>query len=141
VIVLDTNVVSAFMKPTPTPTVVAWLDGEASRTLFISTVTIAEIGFGIRSLPVGRRRQDLSEKFEAFLQRAFSGRILDFNLEAAHHFADLMSHRRSIGRPMSPLDGQIAAIARAHGFAVATGNVRDSQACGIEVINPFHHGL
>ena len=56
---------------------------------------------------------------------------------AARFYGELMGHRRRIGRPMSVPDGQIAAIARAHRFAVATGNVRDFEECGLEILNPF----
>jgi len=137
VIVLDTNVVSAIMKPQPVAEVVAWLDRRETASLYLSTVTLAEIRFGLRALPEGRRRRDLEDRFERFVARGFEQRILSFDEPAALEYGDLMARRRRLGRPMSALDGQIAAIARAHRFAVATGNVGDFEECGIEVVNPF----
>lgn len=136
-ILLDTDVVSAVMKPAPMEAVVGWLDGHTTAELFLSTVTVAEIGFGLRALPAGKRRRDLGDRFELFLARGFEQRILAFDLPAARLYAELMARRRKIGRPMSVLDGQIAAIARSHAFAVATGNVRDFEECGLEILNPF----
>jgi toxin FitB len=140
VILLDTDVVSGVMKPRPPEALIAWLDSRTSSDLFLSTVTVAEIGYGLSVLPTGRRRRDLTQRFEIFLERAFDQRILSFDLPAAHLYADLMARRRELGRPMSAFDGQIAAIARAHGFAVATRNVRDFEECGLEILNPFGEG-
>jgi hypothetical protein len=68
---------------------------------------------------------------------AFAGRILAFDEPAATHYGEVMGRRKELGRPLSVPDGQIAAIARLHGFAVATRNVRDFAGCGIEIVNPF----
>ena len=76
--------------------------------------------------------------FERFVARAFSGRILPFEQHAAHLYGDIMSERKAIGRPMSMADGQIAAIARSHGYALATRNSDDFVDCGLELINPFN---
>jgi predicted nucleic acid-binding protein len=136
-ILLDTNVVSAVMRPRPLQQVVDWLDGQATSDLFLSAVTTAEIGFGLHCLPPGKRRRALEERFQIFLERGFESRILAFDTAAAQAYAEIMGERRSLGRPMGNLDGQIAAIAQVHRFAVATGNVRDFEECGIEILNPF----
>ena len=136
-ILLDTNVVSAVMKPVPVQTVMEWLDGRETASLYLSAITIAEIRYGLRVLPEGRRRRDLEERFGRFVARGFEHRILPFDVEAARFYGELMGHRKEIGRPMSVLDGQIAAIARANRCAVATGNVRDFEECGVEVLNPL----
>lgn len=136
-ILLDTNIVAEMMKAEPAPAVVAWLNSQEASSLFLSTVTIGEITFGLRVLPRGRRRRHLEEGFERVLAEAFLGRVLPFDEEAAHRYGEIMSRRRQIGRPLSILDGQIASIARANGCAVATRNVRDFVDCGVEVINPF----
>lgn len=136
-ILLDTDVVSALMKPTPIQAVLDWLDGEDAAQLYLSTISIAEIRYGLRILPDGKRRRDLDNRFERFVARGFEHRILGFDERAAHFYGDLMGHRKEIGRPMSILDGQIAAIARARLFAVATGNVRDFEECGLDIVNPF----
>jgi predicted nucleic acid-binding protein len=137
VILLDTNVVSAVMARSPDTAVVAWLDRQETLTLFVSAVTVAEIRYGLQILPDGRRRSSLEDRLATFLAEGFSGRVLPFDADAALPYAEIMAARRSAGRPMSVLDGQIAAIARAHRFAVATRNVRDFELCGFEVVNPF----
>jgi hypothetical protein len=137
VILLDTNVVSEVMAPLPAGSVLAWLDARDAATIFISTVTIAEIGYGLQVLPAGRRRQLLEDRFEEFVELGFERRILSFDDDAARAYAPLMARRRAIGRPMSIPDGQIAAIARANRFAIATRNVRDFEECGLEILNPF----
>jgi hypothetical protein len=137
VILLDTNVVSEVMAPAPSETVLEWLDGRDASTLYISTVTIAEIGYGLRVLPAGKRRQFLEERFEEFVGLGFEQRVLPFDHAAARLYAGLMARRREIGRPMGIPDGQIAAVARANRLAIATRNVRDFEECGLEISNPF----
>lgn len=136
-ILLDTNIVSAVMAPTPAGSVLAWLDRQATADLYLSTITIAEIGFGLLILPEGKRRRDLRSRFDEFVARGFEHRILTFDTPAAREYAEIMGHRRESGRPMSIPDGQIAAIARAHRLAVATRNVRDFELCDLEILNPF----
>jgi len=137
VIVLDTNVLSETMKPSPESSVIDWLDRRESSTLYLTTVTVAEIGFGLRVLPAGRRRRALEDRFERFLTAGFAHRVLGFDFSAARLYPEVMGRRRKIGRAMGIADGQIASIARAHGFAVATRNVRDFADCGLDVLNPF----
>ncbi len=138
-IVLDTNVVSEFMTSPPAAPVLAWLNAQDSAVLYLTTVTIAEIAFGLRILPDGRRRRLLGERFEQFLAEAFQSRILSFDEPAARAYGDIRGARRAQGRPMSTLDGQIAAIARSRGCAVATRNIRDFEDCGLELIDPFSY--
>jgi predicted nucleic acid-binding protein len=137
VILLDTNVVSAVMAPAPVASVLHWLDGHDTASLYLSTITIAEIAYGIRVLPAGRRRGELRERFEQFVASGFEQRVLAFDTAAALHYAEVMGRRKELGRPMSVPDGQIAAIARAHRLSVATRNVRDFDECGLDVLNPF----
>lgn len=136
-IVVDTNVVAELMKVSPDQTVVSWMNDQDSSTLFLTTVTIGEIGYGLRVMPQGRRRLQMEQGFERILAEAFAGRILAFDEEAARQYAEVMGRRQEIGRRLSAFDGQIASIARANGFAVATRNVRDFVECGVEIINPF----
>ena len=136
-ILLDTNVVSEVMKPRPADTVLDWLDRRDAADLHLSTITTAEIEFGLQALPQGKRRRSLRDQFHRFLDRGFEGRLLPFDSEAALHYGQLMGLRRHIGRPMSILDGQIAAIARSRRFAIATRNVRDFEECGVEIFEPF----
>jgi hypothetical protein len=134
-ILLDTNVVSAAMVPAPA--VIEWLNRQDTVSLYLSTVTIAEIGYGLWILPEGKRRRSLENRFAKFVLEGFDQRILDFDQRAAQVYPELMGRRRARGRPLGILDGQIASIARAHDFAVATRNVRDFEDCGLEAVNPF----
>jgi len=136
-IILDTNVVSEMMTVTPAPAVVSWLNDQEAARLFLTAVTIGEIRYGLRILPQGKRRRSLEEGFERVLAEAFASRILAFNELAAHRYGEVMGRRKEIGRPLDIRDGQIASIAWANGYAVATRNVRDYIECGVEIINPF----
>lgn len=136
-IVVDTNVVSEFMASAPAPPVLDWLNAKDAADLYLTTISVAEIGFGLRVMPDGQRRRLLTDRFQQFLAAAFASRILPFDENAARAYGEIRGHRRELGRPMSVFDAQIAAIARTLGFAVATRNVRDFADCGLELIDPF----
>lgn len=138
-IVLDTNVVSEAMKPEPAPAVRDWLDEQAAETLFLSSVTAAELLFGIGVLPDGKRKQKLTTTLYGLL-RLFEGRILPFDIDAARHYADLAVAARKGGKGFPTPDGYIAAIATAHGFVVATRDVSAFKAAGVPVIDPWKAG-
>ena len=136
-IVVNTNVVSEFMVSPPAQTVLEWLNAQDAADLYLTTISIAEISFGLRVMPDGQRRRLLSDRFEQFLGAAFASRILSFDEHAARAYGEIRGHRRELGRPMSAFDGQIAAIARTRGFAIATQNIQNFADCGLELINPF----
>lgn len=136
-IVVDTNVLSELMTRTPRPSVQQWMDLQDTEKLFFTTISIGEIEFGLCSLPAGHRQQSLSAAFAQLLVDAFDGRVLPFDLISAQVYGSIRAKRKSIGRPISSQDAQIAAIARSLGFAVATRNVKDFQGCGVELLNPF----
>jgi predicted nucleic acid-binding protein len=136
-IIIDTNVVAELMKASPAGEVVSWMNDQEASTLFLTTITLGEIGYGLEILPQGKRRLQLEQGFERVIAEAFTGRILAFDEEAARLYGVLMGRRKAIGRPLSILDGQIASIARARGCAVATRNVRDFVECGVDIFNPF----
>jgi len=135
--ILDTNIVAELMKASQDQAVLTWLNTQEASALFLTTVTIGEIGYGLEILPQGKRRLHLEQGFERVIAEAFAGRVLVFDEEAARYYGVVMARRRAIGRPLSIQDGQIASIARAKGFTVATRNVRDFVECGVEVVNPF----
>lgn len=135
-IVLDTNVVSEAMKPGPHPAVQAWLDEQAVETLYLSSVTLAEMLFGIGTLPAGRRKDALAQTLDGLLE-LFRDRVLAFDTDAARHYAELAVAARAAGKGFSTPDGYIAAIAAAHGFSVATRDVAPFRAAGVKVINPW----
>jgi len=136
-IIVDTNVVAELMKGSPAPSVLSWVNDQETSELFLTTITIGEIGYGLEILPQGKRRLQLEQGFDRVIVEAFTGRILTFDEEAARQYGVVMGRRKRSGRPLSVMDGQIAAIARAKGCAVATRNVRDFVECGVEIINPF----
>lgn len=135
-IVLDTNVVSEAMKPEPNPDVRAWLDEQAAETLYLSSVTIAELLFGIGALPAGRRKDKQAVALDGLLG-LFDGRILPFDMSAARPYADLAVKARSAGKGFPTPDGYIAAIAVSRGFAVATRDASAFAIAGIAVVDPW----
>lgn len=135
-ILLDTNVISEAMKPEPHASVRDWLDAQAAETLFLSCVTIAEILYGIGALPKGKRKANLTDAVDGVLE-LFQDRILPFDTEAAHHYADLAVRARAAGKGFPTPDGYIAAIAASQGFAVATRDPSAYSAAGLKVINPW----
>nr|WP_313391557.1 type II toxin-antitoxin system VapC family toxin [Brevundimonas diminuta] len=135
-ILLDTNVISETMKPQPHPDVVRWLDEQAAETLYLSSVTVAEMLFGIGVLPAGRRKDRLAAAVDGIVA-LFGDRILAFDLGAARHHAALAVKARTAGKGFPTPDGYIAAIAAAHGFAVATRDVSAFAAAGLPVMNPW----
>ena len=136
-IILDTNVVSEVIKPEPSPSVMRWFGTMPAPSLFITTLTQAEILYGVESLPSGRRRTRLREAVGQLFAEDFAGRILPFDSESARAFATIVSARDTAGRPISTFDAMIAAIALAHHAPVATRNVRDFDLCGLDIINPW----
>lgn len=136
-IIIDTNVISEMMKPSPATAVVTWFNKQDPVSLYLTTITIGEIGYGIWILPVGKRRRLLAKNFEALLKAGFENRILAFDEAAAHHYGDIMGKRKKIGRPLACLDGQISAIAQANIYAIATRNTKDFEHCGPTLLNPF----
>jgi hypothetical protein len=139
-IVLDTNVVSEAMKPSAEPAVSAWLNEQVAETLYLSSVTLAELLFGIGALPVGRRKDALAGTLDGLLE-LFGSRVLPFDTEAARCYAQLATKARAAGKGFPTPDGYIAAIAVAHGFAVATRDTSPFEAAGVAVINPWENGL
>lgn len=136
-ILLDTNVVSELMKSTPAPAVFGWVSRQAPGDLFISTISMAEILFGIELLPKGKRRDSLLREAETTFARDFAGRVLVFDEQAARAFASLVASRRIRGRPIGIADGQIAAIASCHQASLATRDTGDFEGCGVRLVNPW----
>ena len=136
-IVLDTNVVSELMLPSPVASVVDWVSRQAMPTLYLSAISEAELRYGVETLPEGQRRERLRGEIEGMLQEDFAGRILPFDSYAAQAYATIASARRAAGHPINHADCQIASIARSMRAPVATRDVTDFEGCGIEVINPW----
>jgi predicted nucleic acid-binding protein len=135
-IVLDTNVVSEAMKPEPDPAVRAWLNEQSAETLYLSSVTLAELLFGIAALPDGKRKDMLSEAMDGLMQ-LFKERVLPFDTNAARMYADLAVTARTAGRGFPVPDGYIAAIAASQGYQVASRDTAPFEAAHVDVINPW----
>lgn len=138
-ILLDTNVVSEGMKPQPDPAVRDWLDAQAAETLYLSSVTVAELLYGIGVLPDGQRKTRLTAAVEGLIG-LFEGRILAFDSDAARRYADIAVAARRAGRGFPTPDGYIAAMAVAHGFEVATRDASAFAAAGVPTIDPWKIG-
>ncbi|EKU98370.1 putative nucleic acid-binding protein [Leptolyngbya sp. PCC 7375] len=135
--VLDTNVVSELMKPHVDPNVETWFASHARDSLYTTTITQAEILYGIAILPDGARQQRLQTLAQLMFQEDFAGKLLPFDPAAASYYAALSSHRRARGIPISQFDAQIAAICQAHQAAIVTRNVDDFVHCDLKIINPW----
>jgi predicted nucleic acid-binding protein len=125
------------MKHGANPAVRAWLDNQVAETLFLTAVNLSELLLGIQILPQGKRKKALSAALGDQIRNLFGSRILPFDQQAAVAYAELIARSRESGHAISVVDGQIAAIARANGFIVATRDVGPFKAAGLEVINPW----
>jgi predicted nucleic acid-binding protein len=135
-ILLDTNVISQAMMREPHPHVRALLDAQSAETLYLSSITVAELLFGIGALPTGKRKDALIAALDDVLD-LFATRILPFDTPAARRYADLAVKARAAGLGFPTPDGYIAAIAAAHGFTVASRDASAFRAAGLAVIDPW----
>ena len=135
-ILLDTNVVSEAMKPFPNSQVLGWLNMQAAETLFVSSITFAELWFGVAAMPQGQRKLRLEETVDG-LADMYKGRILGFDLDTAKTYAQLAALAKSKGQGFPTADGYIAAIAASKRMIVATRDTAPFAAVGLEVLNPW----
>ncbi len=135
-ILLDTNVVSEPLKPSPDPAVVQWLNTQAAEDLYLPAIVAAELYYGWSILPDGRRKRVGGDLIDRVVSQ-FEGHVVPFDLTAAVEYGRLMATARSAGVGLPILDGQIAAIARARGAALATRNVKHFEQTGIPLLNPW----
>lgn len=136
-IVLDTNVVSELWKPAPAQSVFDWIDTQVVETLYLATVTVAELRFGLATMPVGKRRALYLDRLEREVLPAFAGRVLSFDLAASQAYADLMARAKAAGTAISKADGYIAATAAARNLKIATRDTGPFEAAGVQTINPW----
>lgn len=139
-IILDTNVISELTRQAPTPGVMSWLDSLSAADVATTAITAAEMLCGVARLPSGRRKTELAAAVDGLLSDDFRGRILAFDEPAARRYADIVTARERVGRPIGAADAQIAAICRATDAALATRNTDDFAGTGIELINPWKRG-
>ena len=136
-IILDTNVVSEPLKREPNPIVLNWLDAQEPATLYITTISLAELLVGVEVLPQGRRREALGQALSRQLVAIFERRMLDFDARAAEAFAAAFAGAQAQGNPIAFADCAIAAIAIAKGFMIATRNERNFKGTGVQIIDPW----
>lgn len=136
-ILVDTNVISEALRPSGDRQAIDWLDAQLLETLFLSAITVAELRFGIASMPPGKRRDGMHSQLESRVLPLFAGRLVAFDVEVSASYAKLMAEAKEKGKAISRADGYIAATAAFHGLAVATRDTSPFLAAGLEVINPW----
>ena len=134
---IDTNVVSETVKPRPEARVLAWFAERTPSELFIATITFGELMRGARKLESSGRRRGYERWIRLDLARQFEGRILPFDMAAAALWGEIMAEGDRTGRPRPAVDAQIAAIARRHDLTLVTRNLRDFEATGATVLDPW----
>jgi predicted nucleic acid-binding protein len=135
-IVLDTNVVSELMRPAPDAGVLAWIRAQDAGDLYTTSVTLAEVRYGIERLPDGRRKTLLRRTADEVFG-GFEEQVLPFDARAALRYATIVFGRDRIGRPIDGFDAQVASICREQQAALATRNVTDFEHTEVEVIDPW----
>ena len=136
-IILDTNVISELTRLVPDPGVIAWLDSLSAEETAITAITAAELRYGIRRMPDGRRKTLLSEAVSALINTDFRDRVEPFDVLAADQYADVLTTREHAGKPIGISDAQIAAICRVLNATLATRNTADFTGTGTSLINPW----
>jgi len=137
VIVLDTNVISELTRQAPAAGVISWLDSLTAAEVATTAITAAELLYGVARMPAGRRKTELATAVNGLLSDDFEGRVLPFDEPAAQRYADIVTRRERLGRPIGTADAQIAAICRTIEATLATRNTNDFEEAGIELINPW----
>ena len=136
-IILDTNVISELARPGPDPGVITWLDSLSAEETAITAITAAELRYGVRRMPDGRRKTGLSEAVNTLITVDFRDRVEPFDVLAADQYADVVTAREHAGQPISTSDAQIAAICRVLNARLATRDTSDFTGIGVNLINPW----
>jgi toxin FitB len=137
VIVLDTSIISELTRQAPAPRVISWLDALTAAEVATTAITAAELLCGVARMPGGRRKAELAAAVHGLLSDDFQGRVLSFDESAAQRYADIVTGRERLGRPIGIADAQIAAICQTIDATLATRNIDDFQETGLQLINPW----
>jgi hypothetical protein len=135
---LDTNVVSEWVKPQPDRNVISWLADVDEDRVFISVMSFAEIRRGLELLPAGRRRERLAAWLAEELPARFEERILNIDQHVAETWGVVMVRGQKLGLTLGSMDAFFAATTEAHGLTLVTRYVKDFQALGISLLDPWH---
>lgn len=122
---LDTNAVSEWVKPRPDPGLIGWMEAADEDRVFISVISLAELGYGVERLPAGKRRRRLEEWLRHELPLRFESRILPIDSAVAEAWGKAVSRSEAAGRPMGAMDAFLAATAEVHRLTLVTRNVSD----------------
>lgn len=136
-ILLDTNVISEAMRPAPDASITQWIDTQPLDTLYLSTITVAELRSGVALLPAGKRRDALHKSLELRILPQFAGRILPFDFVCTSAYAKVLATARKSGSGIETADALIAAVAIANALSIATRDTSPFLAAGATVINPW----
>jgi toxin FitB len=134
---LDTNVVSEWMKPRPNPGLIAWLEEVDEDRVFLSVVTLTELRYGIERLVAGKRRKQLEDWLQQELPLRFEERVLPIDSAVADACGKIVARREALGRPIEPMDGFIAATVEVHRLTLVTRNVSDFEGAVRLIVNPW----
>ena len=138
---LDTNVVSEWVKPRPDPGVIAWLAEVDEDGVFISVITLGELRHGIERLPPGRRRRRLDGWLRHDLPLRFEGRVLLIDVAVAESWGTIVARRERSGHPIGSMDGLIAATADVHALTLVTRNAADFKSSVKTVFDPWTENM
>ena len=136
-IILDTNVLSVLLRPKPNPAVVHCVASKSPSTLFTTTITRAEVRYGIALMPEGKWKNALFSRIETIFDEDFAGQVISFDNDAADCFAVIATTRRGAGRPISHFDAMVAAVTRSRGASLATRHGKDFVDCDVSLIDPW----
>jgi predicted nucleic acid-binding protein len=136
--ILDTNILSAMMRPQLVQEVALWIVAQPPERLYTTSLCQAEILSGLAIMPEGRRRDGLIAAAQAMFMEDFKRRVLPFDSNAAIMYSEMFADRRRAGRPAATVDLMIAAIARCHGAAVVTRDSGGFEGCGIALVDPWN---
>lgn len=137
-IVLDTNIISELMKPTPEPSVIAWLDRQSALSIWTTSVCVFEVRAGLNTLAAGQRQRRLTDRFETFLEEGLRGRVLSLDTQSANAAASILADCKSRGTPIDFRDLLIAGIVAATRATLATRNTRHFAPTGVALVDPWN---
>lgn len=135
---LDTNVISESAKPRPDAGVLSWLATVNEDAVFLSVITLAELRHGVERMPTGARRSALDEWVTDALPARFANRLLPIDPATADQWGRTIARGQAAGRPLSAMDGFIAATAERHRLTLVTRNVSDFEVTGVRLLNPWN---
>ena len=134
---LDTNCISELVRVKPDPRVLQWMDAADESLLYLSVLTLGEIRKGVAGLPQSKRRTHLESWLELELRSRFSGRILEIEAAVADRWGLLAAEAKRRGKPLSAIDGLLAATALHHNLTIVSRNISDFAGTQVPVLNPW----